>query len=1614
MDNYLNHISDINSNISLKEKNNPSHPKVSFKLLDMIPKKGCEIKSKMTSHSSNLKHKNTPKKLNSLFKVKNQSNKSFLNINNVQSPSKSSFYKKNNLMTKSSLIKEKIQKMKSYDLNSNNNNNRNSPRKKFKYSQTKNNFLNLITKKNKNNNSIKEYSDSKVNLMYNNNFMEVLEGEALLSVEKKLQNKILDMGKEAEFMEFEIGPLGISINKFDIKKKKQKLQIKRMKYYEKNKKILKNAAQKKNICNQISEFNSNNLNTENIIIKSNQNLDESSKVFINENKKISSNNRQNLTKKIKHNLFNKRLSNIESGNSDIKQKKSNISTNLNSKVKSNFKSVMGISKTKTGTLYFPTKEESLSKSKTYSNLDSKISHNITDTPHYSGKISSISSDKQLIIINKEKFRILSRKKIVYDSLDDEESAEDVIIENFFLMPNSKLIIIVDSMVLIFSFWNMVYKPLSLVLNNCDLKNTITSITFDNITNLFIDILFIFDLIINFFKAYYNFDEQLITKSNRIFFHYIKGYFLIDIISAIPYYSIFKFIALFRYIKHGITVHCQTYYNHQIHDAFQIIELLKLIKLIKCISRTNIVTNFVMNSLNMYTFFENWSSIIFKICIFLLLLHLTACMHIFISFTAFPNWIISNNLDISSFPNIYLSSIYFLVATVTSVGYGDIIGKSFTEFCFQIILLIVGILSYSWMISSISNYVKENSKQNELFNRKLTMLKEIKLEHPNMSVELYDKIYLHLEYINLKQKKDKSALLESLPHTVKKSLLYEMYKPLIENFNFFKNFKNSEFINRVISKLKPIIAAKNDLLLDQGEIIEETFFVKQGRLRLEVKIDSNHPEISVQKLLNEEYFFGVENNELYQKNAFGIVNLTTMKTNLNNNSTIVNKKNLYDLYSRKSFAKTNITQKDIKCIMTNDQGKNEIQKHQSLNSEFIYLKILDIRKNEHFGALLMFLDKRSPLSLRVKTKKAELFFLKKIDAIEISSSYPNIWKRANKASFHNLKQIKNIMHKIIKHYCETYGINFMKTICKENNIKDINDLEKFYTLQVKNQNEFKKNDFSLDHKHKIPQRFSAVISKPQLNMVHEFINHDGRIISKLNEDKNTSQQIIKDLDIKNNETNNDNKKINSSLDSPGNYTLIKINEKNSPKELTYLFVKDKNLKQKPSVKNKIALSEKSKTIKIKNKKSGNEFYQRNISDEIFNKKKKKAIKEIKSDYNKNNEEVEYIPVNHFLSSQDSIKNNFITINDNKNQIFNQSNEIKNQFTVNNNFITNNVINNINGWKSNTELSTFHFGFKFKSNNNKSMKTFGKKNNKNNKLSKLYNLAIFKNSFELSTLKNEDKYNIDLKRSRNNIFKINKGKNYAKNILNKSFNSSKSFSENDTSNNNCSNSSCSCKNKEIKKIRNSSKKESSNKEIKNLSFSYSSSQSTIKQNISIKEDIIICRNQGFNLNAEYFNFNQLTNGIFSKIKKLQNYIKNILLKKISRLEYSKIELPKIKNIINSEKTNKIKPLNITTISKNFSRHIPYDNNTRIEKFKSSLVKNQKSNLFSSELNVKTKKSGIFKKKIIKKNNNNENLLNYVNRNIRDDSVVLNNPGKFYNGLFSNIMKNYPKGSIKQISK
>ena len=86
-----------------------------------------------------------------------------------------------------------------------------------------------------------------------------------------------------------------------------------------------------------------------------------------------------------------------------------------------------------------------------------------------------------------------------------------------------------------------------------------------------------------------------------------------------------------------------------------------------------------------------------------------------------------------------------------------------------------------------------------------------------------------------------------------------------------------------------------------------------------------------------------------------------------------------------------------------------------------IKIIEIRNNEHFGDALMFLNEPYPLIAKVKTRTAELLILRKIEAIEIYSIYPNIWRRINKKSLFNMDQIYLKIRKIILELAERYNI-----------------------------------------------------------------------------------------------------------------------------------------------------------------------------------------------------------------------------------------------------------------------------------------------------------------------------------------------------------------------------------------------------------------------------------------------------------------------------------------------------------------------------------------------------------------------------------------------------------------
>ena len=137
------------------------------------------------------------------------------------------------------------------------------------------------------------------------------------------------------------------------------------------------------------------------------------------------------------------------------------------------------------------------------------------------KINLISTAK-VYNLKADKYRVLLQKNILYDSLNSEEDKENED-DGFYISPKSKFVLIFDFLIIIFCLFDIIYTPynLSKINSFCDKNNNII-----NYIYFFIDILYIFDLLLGFVRSYYNFQFIIITNKSRIIKHYLVTQFCI--------------------------------------------------------------------------------------------------------------------------------------------------------------------------------------------------------------------------------------------------------------------------------------------------------------------------------------------------------------------------------------------------------------------------------------------------------------------------------------------------------------------------------------------------------------------------------------------------------------------------------------------------------------------------------------------------------------------------------------------------------------------------------------------------------------------------------------------------------------------------------------------------------------------------------------------------------------------------------------------------------------------------------------------------------------------------------------------------------------------------------
>ena len=135
----------------------------------------------------------------------------------------------------------------------------------------------------------------------------------------------------------------------------------------------------------------------------------------------------------------------------------------------------------------------------------------------------------------------------------------------------------------------------------------------------------------------------------------------------------------------------------------------------------------------------------------MIFHIVGCLWVFIAKlsssddeNAPATWI--SELGDMPETTLYLTSLYFVVTTITTVGYGDILPTKINsaELIFSIVLMVFGVIVFTLAQAQLANILSNYDSVDARFQEKLTILNKIYTEYC-LPLELYSRLKQTLKY-----------------------------------------------------------------------------------------------------------------------------------------------------------------------------------------------------------------------------------------------------------------------------------------------------------------------------------------------------------------------------------------------------------------------------------------------------------------------------------------------------------------------------------------------------------------------------------------------------------------------------------------------------------------------------------------------------------------------------------------------------------------------------------------------------------------------------------------------------------------------------------------------------
>ena len=234
-------------------------------------------------------------------------------------------------------------------------------------------------------------------------------------------------------------------------------------------------------------------------------------------------------------------------------------------------------------------------------------------------------------------------------------------------------------------------------------------------NRSVDALFVFDIFLNFFVAIVDpLDGQLVFHHPTIIKKYLKGWFIIDVISVMPF-DLLSFI----------------FENGEVGKLkiLRVLRLLRLMKLLRILRAGRIFQRLETQYQIDYSRLELAKFVLLALltshwmaCAFGIVADLEDSDYNWMYYTAFnkytENGLLTEGMDprgVVSDTDIYFAAFYWSSMTMTTIGYGDVVPSTLIERIFCSIMMLVGAFAYGYIIGAVGNVITQaNEKKNKFY------------------------------------------------------------------------------------------------------------------------------------------------------------------------------------------------------------------------------------------------------------------------------------------------------------------------------------------------------------------------------------------------------------------------------------------------------------------------------------------------------------------------------------------------------------------------------------------------------------------------------------------------------------------------------------------------------------------------------------------------------------------------------------------------------------------------------------------------------------------------------------------------------------------------------------